>query len=54
MRQEYTNLSIASRIEVYYFYFAQISTKKVISEKLGFRIDNPMELLNFFFFEISE
>jgi hypothetical protein len=42
MRPEYTNSSIAWRIEFYNSYFAQISTKKAISEKLRFRIDNPI------------
>ncbi len=41
MRQEYTNSLIAWRIEFYNFYSVQISTKKAISEELGFRIDNP-------------
>jgi hypothetical protein len=42
MRQEYTNPSIAQRIEFYNSYFAQISTKKAISDKLGFRTVNPI------------
>ncbi len=42
MSQENTNSSIDWIIELYNFYFAQISTKKSISKKLGFRIDNPI------------
>ncbi len=42
MRKEYTNSSIAWRIELYNSYLARISTKKASSVKLGFRIDNPI------------
>jgi hypothetical protein len=41
MRQEYTNSSIAGRIEFCNPYFVQIFKKTAISEILGFRIDNP-------------
>ncbi len=37
---EYTNSSIAWRIEFYNSYIAKFSQKKAVSEKLGFRYDN--------------
>ncbi len=42
MREEYTNSSIARKIELYNSYFAQISIKKATSKKLGFIIVNPI------------
>jgi hypothetical protein len=45
MRQEYTNSSIAWRTDFYNSYFAQISTKKVISGEAGLGIDSPIKTL---------
>ncbi len=41
-------------IEFYNPYFAKISTKKAISDKLGFRIDNPIWTGFFFLKFLSE
>ncbi len=42
MRQQYPK-SIAWRIELHNSYFVQIITKKALSERLGLRIDNPIQ-----------
>jgi hypothetical protein len=42
MREEYTNSSIAWRIELYVFYFDQFPPQICDFREVGFRFDNPI------------